>query len=192
MFAEVQRHIQNQTYPESRELAVALHQGIMQQVEGLPCEEIDFGEVALDIGGRAGRFAPVIRALGPQYIVTVEPCAEAVDKGLKAGLISPFAAWCGTLEAWADLDRCPADSAFIFGIKPALANEQRFLQSISRVVRAGGIVVTFCAEPATAFSFWNASARHRWTGLQLLRPAGDPRRQTGGLLHLWRRTSPDM
>jgi hypothetical protein len=189
MMAGVTEHIRAHTYPEWGNDAAALHGRILEQVMALPDEELDFGEVALDIGGRDGRFAPVIRALGPSFVVTIDPLAAEVEKGVSAGLVSPYAAWTGTLEDWAKEGREPAGSAFIFGMQPHLANAKDFMQSIPRAVRVGGLVVTSCAEPTTAFSFWNVTNRYKWTGLQLLRPAEELPKADGrdAYLHIWRR-----
>ena len=119
------------------------------QVEGL----------ALDIGGRDGRFTGLIRALGADRVVMIDPAADEVRLGIEAGVIEADAAFIGTVQEWAHENPAAANSAFVFNMQPHVALQHGFWDALAASLRVGGLLVASCNEATTSLTAWTAAAR---------------------------------
>jgi SAM-dependent methyltransferase len=132
---------------------------MLEEIYGL-AEEIDFGETALDIGSRDGRYAPVIRELGPRALVAIDPSEDELQQGVDNGLLAPQEAFKGTLQEYVARQTTPADSLFIFTVSPYAIRKPSFSEALLRAVKPGGIVVASYLERSTAIRFSNMYWRH--------------------------------
>lgn len=140
------------TYPEFGRLASDLYLRIKEKVE-TATEPVDFGNTALDIGSRDGRYVPVIRQLGLKVITAIDPSVQELQKGIDHGLIREEEVFRGTLQAYAEQATSQVDSAFVLNLNPDLPGNPQFIDALLQVVKPGGVVVTSFAERETAFKF---------------------------------------
>lgn len=155
----VEASIIDSTYPEFGRLATDLYSRIKEKVE-TAAEPVDFGNTALDIGARDGRYTSVIRQLGPKAITAIDPNVQELQKGIDRSFIRDKEVFRGTLEEYTKQATSQADSTFVFNVSPSLADNPQFIDALLQVVKPGGIVVVSFAEKETAIrlvsrTFWN-------------------------------------
>lgn len=128
------------TFPDLQRFATGLFTRLVEEINEAN-EPIDFGDKALDIGGKDGRYTQIIRELGPKKIAVIDPSSEDLEKGLEEGLIHSLERYCGSLELFAEiLGNQKVDSAFVFNV-PTLERYRDFANSLIQVVKPGGLLV---------------------------------------------------
>jgi 2-polyprenyl-3-methyl-5-hydroxy-6-metoxy-1,4-benzoquinol methylase len=132
--------------------AVNLYGKIKARVDEFD-ESIDFGKTGLDIGARDGRKTQVIRELGIEKLVAIDPSAEELQKGIDHGLLRPDEIFPDTLEKYVAQGHPQVDSVFVFNVNPDLPRSQKFIDALMRVVKPGGLVVTSFIEEETSKRF---------------------------------------
>jgi hypothetical protein len=125
----------------------SLYQRIVAGAEAIGC---DFGDSALDVGGRNGLYTPVIRRLGVGRVTIVDPATDQLQYAVDRHIVQPEDTYAGTLQQYVDENAEPAGSAFVFNMYPPLAADIEFLDALGRAVKAGGWIVASLAEPATS------------------------------------------
>lgn len=159
---ELDEWLKEHTYPFAGRLAVDLKNKIREQVEQIEAagEKVDFGEVTLDVGSRDGRYAGVIRSLGPKRVIAIDPSGDEVKKGMDSGFIYPGEAFAGTALEYGvkmAVNEIPKyDSLFILNINPSLSKNREFIDTVLDMVKPGGWVVFSAIEEQTYHNWCNA------------------------------------
>lgn len=148
------------TYPESTRLATDLYEKIKEKLAASG-EPVDFGKTALDIGSKDGRYASVIRQLGPTTITAIDPSVKELQKGIDHGFLNKNEVFKGTLEKYVKQATSQVDSAFVFNVNPDLARNEEFIDALLLVVKPGGIVVVSFVERETAVRFIYRTFRNK-------------------------------
>lgn len=140
------------TYPFIRNAAIQLHVDLQEEISQVD-EPIDFGNSALDVGSRDGRYMQILREMGPTEITAIDPSTE-LQKGVNAGYIEPNEAFFGSLKKYRKKNgRHKVDAVFAFNVEPTLPSSPSFITSLMDSVKPGGLVVCTFAEYRTCASF---------------------------------------
>ncbi len=140
------------TYGDLERCAIDLYRKLAGAVED-SAEQLDFGETAIDIGSRDGRYIPVIKEFGFSAITAVDPSAEAIAKGRVNGLFKNVNVVQGTLEDLVATSNQDLDSAFLFNLAPDLPRKPEFISALLESVKPGGLVISSFVELETARTF---------------------------------------
>ena len=155
---------------------------------------VDFGQIALDVGWRNGKYTPVINELGPSAVRVIDPAAGTLQWMVDQDYARPDTVYLGTLQEWVAERPNPADSAFVFNMNPRVAGDDEFAHALIRAVRTGGWIVTSMMEPVTAWEFYMSAIRHSPGQVRLrgnAEPARSPRLTHFGpncYIQFWQRT----
>ncbi|MDB5185763.1 MAG: hypothetical protein JWL85_286 [Candidatus Saccharibacteria bacterium] len=129
----------------------------------------NLGPFALDVGGRNAGYVPLIKALGVQRVLVVDPDAEQLQHGIDQGLVTRADTFAGTLESWVEDEACePADSAFVFNMQPSLLKNGEFLLALARSVKVGGFIVATFMEPVSAVELPSRIHSHLSDSLRII------------------------
>ncbi|HEX7963477.1 MAG TPA: hypothetical protein VF466_02700 [Candidatus Saccharimonadales bacterium] len=155
------------TYPEMALSATRLYDRLRYEAAhaGEPVDFAAAGDVGLDVGSYDGAYRSVIGALGLRRVVSIEPMADILYDGIKAGMVPDGDAFGGTLQAWVEQAREPAGAVFIFNMMPSLPNDPTFVRAVAEATAPGGIVAATFREPITCTQFATAAPR---VGLRML------------------------
>jgi hypothetical protein len=153
---------------------------------------LDYGDVALDVGGRAGVYVPVIGALGVGRTIIVDPAVACVDEAVRDGLVGDEDAYRMTLEKYVETGHQQGDTSFVFNIRPWLANSTDFMGALTQSVRPGGVIVASMMEASTALSFRTTMGRFYRGDVQRLEVARSrlfiPDNHPNAYVQFWHRT----
>ncbi len=157
---ETNQAIKDATYPILGWAATELYRKIVDNTSRMREPGVAFGETALDIGSRDGRYVPVMRTLGLKTITAIDPSAEDMQTGIDHGLIKDDDAFIGTLQDYRNRVRPePVDTAFVLNASPLLPRDPEFIDAVMDSVKPGGVVVASFVEPST---YKNWVARTHW------------------------------
>jgi hypothetical protein len=156
---------------------------------------VEFGDFALDVGGRNGFYVPVIRGLGVGRVAIVDPAAEEVQYAIDEGVVARDDAFGCKIHEYVASGHPQADTAFALNMQPRLSGDREFLTGLTGAVRTGGWIVASAMEPVTAMTF--RTCMERGFGEEWEYAASAPASDSLPLLHtgpncyvqLWKRAA---
>ncbi|HSH56141.1 MAG TPA: methyltransferase domain-containing protein [Candidatus Limnocylindrales bacterium] len=160
---ETEQAIKDATFPFIGWTAADLYRKVVDETSKMQEPGIDFGETALDIGSRDGRYVPVMRSLGLQSIMAIDPSAEEMQTGIDHGILDEDEAFVGTLQEYhKQVQPEPVDTVFVLNVNPLLPRDPEFIDAVMDSVKPGGVVVASFVERSTHIG-WTAQThwRHR-------------------------------